>query len=105
MGFVATGITQCEKEKSIKTNANKYLKDDVNYKDLFIDFDNFLGKHLYNSIEQAFEDFMESEAKPILTEDEKVILMNIREVYSIIGKDEYEDIVLKKVGDDIKIAN
>lgn len=80
------------------TNADKYLKDEVAYKDLFIDFDNFLGKHLYNSMEQAFKDFMESKAKPILTEDEKVILKNIDKKYINIKRNDDGDLIFVAYG-------
>ena len=65
------------------TNAEKYLKDGVDVKR----FAEELAIYMYNSKNtEMIDNFLNETIKPILTEDEKVILRNIKEEYSAIGR-------------------
>ena len=80
------------------TNADKYLKDGVNVIDFACNFANYLHNHQGELLshnkkaprEQLYE-FLASEVKPTLTEDEKVILRNAHSpngtVLYYIGRD------------------
>ena len=59
------------------TNAEKYLKDNVNVEELRDEFVKFYHNEIY-VLELAFTKFFEAKDKPQLTEDERVILKNIR---------------------------
>lgn len=71
------------------TNAEKYLKDGLeNIESLIQDYFHFIGciedSNRYNTIYQFFL----NEAKPTLTEDERVILRNLHEEYKHIRRNE-----------------
>lgn len=61
------------------TNAKKYLKDGVSARKLWKKFQAyyFKNKSEESDVEKAFRNFFKQEAKPTLTEDERVILSNI----------------------------
>ena len=65
------------------TNEEKYLKDEVDVEELankFVEY--FLG--CGEILEESFISFFKQEAKPTLTEDEKVILRNTKGYTTII---------------------
>jgi len=78
------------------TNAEKYLKDGVEYKELSEEIAEFITikdkSHCaadFNMLVLALDLFFEEETKPTLTEDEKIILRNIecfKESYSTMDK-------------------
>ena len=80
------------------TNADKYLKDGVDVEEFIDEI-----KHIKQVIDWKGEpalfvcyikDWLNTPLKPTLTEDEKVILMNIRE-YKWIGRDNDGDLYLQ----------
>ena len=68
------------------TNDEKYLKDGVNPRKLFLAFKEYSVKHNCYLESDEFEQFMQEQAKPTLTEDEKVILRNINKKYITIRR-------------------
>ena len=81
-----------------KTNADKYLKDGVSPKAMWYEFKNW-----YNDTQctcaygEAIEIFMKEQAKPTLTEDEKVILRNIKPQPVAITRDSDGDLEIKYI--------
>ena len=77
------------------TNAEKFLKDGVVAKELWKTFQVYYykNKDKESDVEKAFRSFFEQEAKPTLTEDERVILRNIKE-FNYIGRNEDNDLYL-----------
>ena len=64
------------------TNAEKYLKDGVTIKEFAVEITKQISKwdelsYYSNNIENDIIDFLSTEAKPTLTEDERVILKNM----------------------------
>ena len=57
------------------TNAEKYLKDEVSVDDFLAE----VIKHCSQSAKNSIETFLNDNSKPTLTEDERVILRNIKE--------------------------
>ena len=83
------------------TNREKYLKDEVNIQELWKNFDDYYykNKSKESDVEKAFRNFFEEEAKPTLTEDERVILRNIHsnenyKTYKRIGRTNYGSLYL-----------
>lgn len=80
------------------TNAEKYLKDGVDIEN----FTNSLCGFVENwELRNGIKNFLKKEAKPTLTEDERVILRNIDKKYKYIsrGKGDIE-LYLRKEADD-----
>ena len=78
------------------TNAEKYLKDEDMMFELGTKLKEFItenGKGL-NLNTSAIYDFFGQEVKPTLTEDEKVILRNIKNKYTNIGRFDFEGLHL-----------
>ena len=74
------------------TNKDYFLKDNVSVEEIGKEFFEYLkseGIYGCNSINISnyLEKFLNSEAKPTLTEDERVILRNLKKKYKYIGKD------------------
>lgn len=72
------------------TNIKKYLKKDVDVEELKKDFFDYLvsdGVYGCNSknIVQKWEDFLNMPATPTLTDDERVILRNLKQ-FNVIGR-------------------
>jgi len=72
------------------TNAEKYLKDGISAEEFIEAYLNFSFSRVWGKDENSFENitkkFFEQEVKPQLTEDERVILRNIDEVYTEIDR-------------------
>jgi len=81
------------------TNAEKYLKDGVNIDELTFKFDDW---HFKNSdvigYGEALFRFLQAEVQPTLTEDERVILRNIKN-NKAIGRDEDNCLYFGSKGD------
>lgn len=71
------------------TNADKYLKEGISARKLFIEFKRYGIRHKCYLETDEFEEFMQEEVKPTLTEDERVILRNIANGFVRVGKDEW----------------
>lgn len=68
------------------TNSEKYLKDNIKVND-FANMCVYLTRYFDNKISmQKVADFFNEQAKPTLTEDERVILRNIDKSFIKIGK-------------------
>ena len=65
------------------TNGEKYLKDNASVEEFIKEINNELD---YAGGEFNIKEWLEQETKPTLTEDERVILRNIREKYSTITR-------------------
>ena len=83
------------------TNAEKYLKDGVESRYFATALYKFIltanrNVNEQNSILGCINTFLELPIKPILTEDEKVILRQLKKNYSIIGKNKYFSFILKE---------
>ena len=69
------------------TNKDKYLKDGVDVCDLIRKIANYKPKlETSDNVYAIIQEFFASEVKPTLTEDEKVILRNIKEPYKWIRR-------------------
>lgn len=70
------------------TNAKKYLKDGVNIKEFIDELHHFWWVNEYD-VREGIRKFLNAEAakeKPILTEDERIILKNIDRTYTHISR-------------------
>ena len=74
------------------TNAEKYLKDGIDLGELASELTEFINES-ENLLEDDIVYFFRGRTKPTLTEDERVILRNIRE-YNKIGRDETNDLYI-----------
>lgn len=73
------------------TNAEKYLKNGVDIKQMATEMVDFFDFPPYEGIgESNIEEFFGKEVKPTLTEDERVILRNIDKKYKRIGRTDYD---------------
>jgi len=71
------------------TNANKYLKEGVDVRKLAEELYNYLTNiETEGAITETIEHFFGASCKPTLSEDEKVILRNINDMYVIIRRDD-----------------
>jgi len=70
------------------TNAEKYLKDEVNILELWENFSDYYykNKDKESDVAKAFKFFFCEQATPTLTEDERVILRNIDTKFYKIGR-------------------
>ena len=81
------------------TNAEKYLNKEASARELREKLANWIFSELgyYEGTEDAIDtvigDFFDTIEKPTLTEDERVILRNIRE-YNRIGRDDTNDLYI-----------
>lgn len=84
------------------TNAEKYLKDGTMAKKLWKKFQEYYykNKSIESDVEKVFIEFFEQEAKPTLTEDERVILRNIDKKYKYISRSCGTELYLKNEADD-----
>lgn len=71
-----------------KTLADIYLKDGIDYGDLSMAIGMFLADRNQIGPVGLIKEFFEQPVKPTLTEDEKVILRNVKKLYKFIGKRE-----------------
>jgi hypothetical protein len=70
------------------TNTEKYLKDGVSVEEFVNEFHNFCAKQNNNNASSiSLEQFLSRKATPTLTEDERVILRNIKKEYITILRD------------------
>ena len=83
------------------TNADKYLKDGVDVEELEKEFgDWYAQERRCNSPQGYLMQFLKERAKPILTEDEKVILSYINtDIYAKIGRYENGEIIFRNIHD------
>lgn len=69
------------------TNAEKYLKDKVSIEEIAKEFESFCEAlkehHILLTFKQEMKEFLNCENKVILSENEKIILMNIKEAKKI----------------------
>ena len=75
------------------TNAEKYLKDNVSVEEFAEKLTKKISRwdelsYYSEGIEKDIIEYLNEEAKPTLTEDERVILRNIDKKFTVIGKDE-----------------
>lgn len=70
------------------TNAEKYLKDGVDEKDFLCDYMDFKKDSGLGFDINSLGLFLQAQVKPLLTEDERVILKNIDQKYKFIGKND-----------------
>lgn len=88
------------------TNKDKYLKDGVDVEkfitELELEIDRKQGNVITDyKLDVALHEFFESEVKPTLSEDEKVILKNIEfKDYMVIGRKESGDLYVNDKGND-----
>ena len=68
------------------TNGEKYLKDEVEAKEIWHKYQEFLMNNDKTENACTFVEFMEEQSKPTLTEDERVILRNIDKTYTHISR-------------------
>ena len=69
------------------TNKDKFLRDGVSARELFLEFKRYGIRHNCYLETDNFEDFMNEQVKPTLTDDEEVILRNLKS-YDTIGRTE-----------------
>ena len=74
------------------TNKDKFLKDGVEIEELTSKLIEYAYKEKEGNLFKITKGFFSQEAKPILTEDEKVILRNIAKEYFKIGREACGDI-------------
>ena len=67
------------------TNAEKYLKEGVEAKEIWHNYQEFLMNNDKTENACTFVEFMEEKATPTLTEDERVILRNLKQ-FNIVGR-------------------
>ena len=86
------------------TNAEKYLKEGVDAKEIWHKYQEFLMNNDKTENACTFVEFFEEKVQPTLTEDERVILRNIDQtVYQKIGRDKKESIFdLVLTGEDVR---
>lgn len=75
------------------TNQEKYGLTNEQVKRLSCEIDDFVMEQCAGSLSHLIEMFFREQVKPTLTEDEKVILRNVDEMYITIGR--YEDGILE----------
>lgn len=81
------------------TNAEKYLKDGVNINQMATEMVDYFNFPAYEGIgESSIEAFFDKEVKPTLTEDERVILRNIKNKKAI-GRDKDNCLYFGSKGD------
>ena len=82
------------------TNAEKYLKDNVNVEELWENFSTYYyaNKSRLSDVNKSLREFMKQETKPTLTEDERVILRNINKKYNRIERNEFGFLILTENG-------
>lgn len=77
------------------TNGEKYLKDGVDIKQMATEMVDYFNFPPYEGIgEGNIEEFFGKEVKPTLTEDERVILRNIKS-YDTIGRTESGYLIIR----------
>ena len=82
------------------TNADKYLKENVDIHTLSKEIISFMNGAVEDKYIGMIEDFFNCPVKPILTEDEKVILKYVnQERYAQIGRTKNGEIIFKNVND------
>lgn len=70
------------------TNAERYLKDEMLLKDFISDYMNYCERNKQDSVNlESLSLFLRTEAKPVLTEDERVILHYVDNRYTHIQRD------------------
>ena len=80
---------KCEVTGKQKTNADKYLKDGVDLKEIANGINEaYLDSYDEEDLVDCVFRWFSQEVKPSLTKDEKVILRNIVKKYELIGRDE-----------------
>lgn len=78
------------------TNSEKYLKDGVDEKDFLCDYIDFKNDSKLGFDIDSLGLFLQAQATPTLTEDERVILRNLNEqIWEKIGRDKYGTLSLK----------
>jgi len=93
--------------------ADIYLKDGVEYKEVSEEIANFVAKRTvptseyaskFNDLVLAIDIFFEKQAKPSLTEDEKVILRYVNtNLYTKIGKHTSGEIIFRNIYDSYSV--
>ena len=78
------------------TNAEKYLKDGTDVRKLAEEFIAFARQQEDRNVEECMYKFFKTNATHTLTEDERVILRNIKNVRSI-KRDNEGDLVIYKI--------
>ena len=81
------------------TNAEKYLKDGVDVEKIAREIDIIFQNDLnVANVEQATIKYFNSTCKPILTEDERVILRNINKIFNRIERNKFGFLILTEDG-------
>lgn len=75
------------------TNAERYLKDGVNYHELACEIALYMSNSLKNGVVQNIDDFFKQQARPLLNKEEESILRGVNnELYTVIGRDKVGDL-------------